>query len=112
MGKNLISPILGRSKTNCGLCIFYVIYVFTVTILLVNQVSSLEEKESEILTELESTDTEVLSKDEDSARKLLDKLEQEVHAECQNRAMKEWLYATNLTSENRKAAVSSTFLSY
>ncbi|ODN05348.1 Angiotensin-converting enzyme [Orchesella cincta] len=67
--------------------------------------TGLEQTENQVLEQTENT--EVLSKDEDSAKKLLDKLEQEVHAECQNRAMKEWLYATNLTSENRKAAAES-----
>lgn len=64
----------------------------------------LAEEQVDDLSSLINTNA-TLSKDEDAARKLLEKLEMEVHAECQNRAMKEWLYATNITAENRRAAV-------
>lgn len=80
---------------------------FFVLVFCINNVVSIESVEGESLTSssLPESQEVLLSKDEEAAKRLLDKIEREVHAECQNHAIRNWMYATNITKENARAAV-------
>lgn len=80
---------------------------FFVLVFCINNVISIESVEGESLTSssLPESQEVLLSKDEEAAKRLLDKIEREVHAECQNHAIRNWMYATNITKENARAAV-------
>lgn len=94
----------------------FIIVGFVITVFCVSHVVSVEEDSDEVEPTLIPFSSATLkpeqiglSTDEEAAKKLLEKLEQDVQAECSNRALKEWQYATNITAENRKAAVSQNF---
>lgn len=80
---------------------------FFVLVFCINYVISVDSVEGESLTSssLPESQEVLLSKDEEAAKRLLDKIEREVHAECQNHAIRNWMYATNITKENARAAV-------